>query len=73
MTNSFYLHYEDMKMALVCCRSSPGLLLIEGNSVRTPPHSHILGVGVETEYVIQKKKPNETDTDRSALWGLVAP
>lgn len=55
MTNSFYLHYEDMKMALVCCRSSPGLLLIEGNSVHTPPHSHIHGVGVETEYVIQKK------------------
>lgn len=76
MTNSFYLHYEDMrKMALVCCGSSPGPLLMEGNSLHTPPRSHILGVGVETEYVMQKKKkkPNETDTDKSASCGLVAP
>lgn len=45
-TNSFYLHYKDMKkMALVCCGSGPGPLLIEGNSLHTPPHLHILGVG----------------------------
>lgn len=33
----------------------------------------MLGVGVETEYVIEKKGLNETDTDGSALCGLVAP
>lgn len=42
------------KMALVCGGSGPGPLLIEGNSLHTPPHLHILEVGVETEYVIQK-------------------
>lgn len=41
-------------MALVCGGSGPGPLLIEGNSLHTPPHLHILEVGVETEYVIQK-------------------
>lgn len=58
-------------MALVCQRTGPGPLLIEGNSLHTLPHLHILGVGVETEYAIQKT-PNETDTDKSALCGLVA-
>lgn len=58
-------------MALVCRGTGPDPLLIEGNSLHTPPHLHILGVGVETEYVIQKKS-NETDTDKSALCGLVA-
>ena len=52
MSNSLYLHDEDMrKMALVC--SSPGPLLIEG-SLHTPPHSHILGLRGEAEYVIKK-------------------
>lgn len=57
-------------MALVCCGSGPGPLLTEGNSLHTPPHLRILGVGVTTE--CDTKMPNETDTGKSALCGLVA-
>lgn len=40
MTNSIYLHSEDIKkkLVLVCCGSSPGPLLMEGNNLHTPPH-----------------------------------
>lgn len=55
MTNSIYLHFEDIKkkMVLVCCGSSPGPLLIEGNNSHTPPHSHILGVETECDTLMK--------------------
>lgn len=73
MTNSFYLHYEDMKKMALVWWQQPRSFADRGQQLaHTPTFTHSWGGG-GNRICDTKKKTNETDTDRSVLCGLVAP